>query len=49
MGDYSNIGKGIQSLMETGCLLLLISLPLAAWKVLDIIIWACDHLRISWE
>lgn len=47
--SYSNIGKGIMSLIDALMWLALITVPLAIWKIIDIIIWLFHHFEIGWK
>lgn len=46
---YEPIGKAIDQLVTTVGLLLFIAVPLAAWKVIDVVVWVCSHLQIGWK
>ena len=48
MGDYSGIGDGIVGAIKVLFITVCISVPLAIWKMIDIIIWICKHLSIDW-
>lgn len=44
MGDYSAIGEGIDVILKFSIFSILILLPLAIWKIVDIIIWLVHFL-----
>ena len=46
---YEPIGKAIDQLVTTVALLLLIAVPLAVWKVIDVVIWVWCHIQVKWE
>lgn len=46
---YEPIGKAIDQLVVTISLLLFIAVPLAVWKVIDVVIWICSHLQVGWK
>jgi hypothetical protein len=41
----NGIGRGLKTLVA----ILLVSLPLAIWKLVDIGIWIFRHLEINWR
>lgn len=46
---YEGMGKAIDSMFTMIALLLFIAVPLAAWKVIDVIIWICSHVQVKWN
>lgn len=44
---YRDIVKGLDSAMSGMALLLLLMIPLAAWKLVDIIIWLFKNIYIN--
>lgn len=38
---------GLEKLYRLAFLLLFLAVPLAIWKVVDIIIWVVKHLKVS--
>lgn len=46
---YSKMGQAIGDLIQLMAVLLVISVPLAIWKIIDIIIWVWKHLNVSWR
>ena len=46
---YSKMGEAIGELLKLMAILLVLSVPLAIWKLIDIIIWVCKHLSLSWR
>ena len=47
MGDYSTIGDGITALFRFMIFSLIVLLPLALWKLIDIVVWLFQHVRIG--
>lgn len=47
MYNYRAIGDAICSLFIAIVILLLISMPLAVWKLIDIVIWLWEHITIT--
>lgn len=47
MGDYNGIGEALSLLFIGFFLMLFIAVPLAIWKVIDIVLWAFSHLEIG--
>lgn len=45
---YGGIGRGITELMVLMIWGLVISVPLAIWKLVEIVIWLFNHVSISW-
>ena len=45
--NYSAIGDAICNLFIAIVILLLISIPLAVWKLIDIVIWLYKHITIT--
>lgn len=43
-----DIGRGITELMVLMIWGLVISVPLAIWKLVEIVIWLFNHVSISW-
>lgn len=41
--------KGMGDLISTMWMTILISVPLAIWKVIDIVIWIFKHVRVRLE
>ena len=46
---YDNLGKRIESLFWVIIVLLLTAVPLAAWKLIEVAIWLCDHISVTWK
>lgn len=46
--SYDNLGSGLAGLFKAGLWMIVISVPLALWKVIDIIIWLYKHITIQW-
>lgn len=46
MSDYGKIGEGIGNMIVFMAVLLLIFIPLGAWKLIEIIICICNHIKI---
>jgi len=44
---YHNIGSAIDSFIKTSIILLVISIPLAVWKIVEIILWVYNHISIQ--
>jgi hypothetical protein len=38
---------GLERALGCGMILLLCSVPLAIWKLVEIVIWLCQHVRIG--
>ncbi len=45
---YGEIGKGIGNLITWLFIIAAIAVPLAIWKLVEIAIWICQHVKISW-
>ena len=41
--------KGLGGAINLLVILFLVSLPLALWKLVDILIWVIRHLNVSWS
>lgn len=46
---YSRIGDSIIEGFRFLCILLAIFVPLGLWKLIDIIIWVCKHISITYQ
>lgn len=44
---YEGIGKAFDALFRLMSVVIIISVPLAIWKVIDIIVWICKHITIG--
>lgn len=47
MGDYDGIGEGLIGLMRLFMWTAVVSVPLAVWKLVDIAVWVCRHVSVS--
>jgi hypothetical protein len=45
--SYDRVGDAVVGTMETGFILLCIAVPLAIWKLVDIVIWLWRHIEIG--
>lgn len=45
MGDYGNIGKGIDDLLIVATVGCLVAMPFAIWKIAELIIAFFSHVR----
>jgi len=43
------IGKAFDGLYKFAMFSLFVLLPLSVWKVIDILVWIYQHVRISWQ
>ncbi len=43
----SDLGRAVGSLVAGLMLLAIIAVPLAIWKLIEIIIWICHHISIG--
>lgn len=41
------IGPAVDALFKAVLIILIIFVPLGLWKLVDIIIWLCTHVRIG--
>ena len=46
---YNQLGEGIVKGFRLLCLLVIIFVPLGLWKLIDIVIWICTHISISYQ
>jgi len=44
---FEEIGRTINNLFMTMFILLIIFLPLGIWKLIELILWFINHIRIS--
>jgi hypothetical protein len=47
MSDYSKIGEGLGKILKASFIIMCITVPLAAWKLIDIAIWLFNHIEIG--
>ncbi len=47
MGDYDRIGDGLFGLMRLFMWAATLAVPLALWKLVDIAVWVCRHVSVS--
>jgi Gpi18-like mannosyltransferase len=47
VSDYAF--DGLADAMRTGAIALCIAVPLALWKLVDIIWWACHHIHVGFR
>lgn len=45
----SDIGRAVDAFMSLLMFSVVITWPLALWKMVDIIIWLFAHMRFAWE
>jgi len=43
------IGKAFRCIYMFAVFSLFVLLPLSVWKVIDILVWIYQHVRISWQ
>ena len=48
MGDWDHIGKGVMDAMALLLWTAVIAVPLALWKLVEIFVWVCRHVSVSW-
>lgn len=41
------IGEAIESMVRTFAIVCMVSIPLAIWKAIDIVVWLCRHLSVG--
>jgi hypothetical protein len=46
---FQDIMDSLTNTIATFFFLCLIMFPLAVWKIIDIIIWLCNHISISYS
>ena len=47
MGDYEDIGNGFMGLFRLLIWVAVAAVPLAIWKLAEIIVWVCRHVSVS--
>lgn len=47
MGDYDGIGEGFCGLLRLFGWAAALSIPLAVWKLVEIAMWVCRHVSVS--
>lgn len=45
--EYGQMGRAVCGLIEWLAWSLLLVIPLALWKVIDIIVWVCHHVTVG--
>lgn len=46
---YENLGKGLEALYHFVIILLVTAVPLALWKLADMMVWLFNHVEITWR
>lgn len=49
MSDYSNMWNGLEKAIKAGLGILIVTVPLAIWKAVEIGIWIAKHMEVSWK
>ena len=47
MSDYGHMGYAFIGMFRLVVGLLLIAVPLAIWKLVEIVIWICHHVHVG--
>lgn len=42
---YGSLGDGLASMFKAMVILLCISVPLGLWKLIELIVWLCSHIK----
>jgi len=45
----NSIGDAIQALITAVIVLLVVAVPLALWKLIEVAIWLYDHIGVTWK
>ena len=45
----NSLGDAIQALITMIIVLLVVAVPLALWKLIEIVIWLYDHIGVTWR
>lgn len=45
----NSLGDAIQALIMAVIVLLAVAVPLALWKLIDIVIWLYNHIEVAWK
>ncbi len=45
----NDLGDAIQALITMIIVLLVVAVPLALWKLIEIAIWLYDHIEVAWK
>lgn len=45
----NSLGDAIQGLITMFIVLLVVAVPLALWKLIDVVIWLYDHIEVAWK
>ena len=43
------LGEAIQALFTMIIVLLVVAVPLALWKLIDVAIWLYNHIEVAWK
>jgi hypothetical protein len=43
------MGDGIMGLLMAALVTVCIAVPLAVWKLIDIVIWVFSHFEVTWK
>lgn len=44
---YSNMFDGIAAFLAVCVAVLIVCLPLAIWKLIELVVWLCEHVTIN--
>jgi hypothetical protein len=47
--SVNGLGDAIQALITMIIVLLAVAVPLALWKLIDIVIWLYNHIGVTWK
>jgi hypothetical protein len=45
----NSLGDAIQALITMVIVLLVVAVPLALWKLIEIVIWLYAHVGVTWK
>jgi hypothetical protein len=45
----SSLADAIQALFTAVIVLLVVAVPLALWKLIEVAIWLYDHIGVTWK
>lgn len=47
MSDYGHLFDGLERLFKIAAAIIIVSVPLAIWKLVDISMWIISHVKIE--
>jgi len=45
----NSLGDAIQALITMIIVLLVVAVPLALWKLIEVALWLYDHVEVAWK